>query len=75
MNKDKLNSVSKLLKSKMYVLVTETETILHTDFKTMTGVMQISALQQAKYNIDTLLKNLLGTPKKRATRAAPKRSR
>ena len=71
MNKNKLNSVKKLMRSKFYVLVTDTESVVHSSFAGMSGIMQLHALRSAKAVLDKLIKDqdkqLIVGPKKANT--------
>lgn len=56
----KLSSVRKLLRSRVYILITDKEAIVETDFEGLSGLMQIQALEEASTSILNFLKELKG---------------
>lgn len=57
MNKSKLRDAKRLLKSKVYVLVTEDETTLHGEFPNdFTKAMKLSAMTSARDSLSNLIK-------------------
>jgi cell division protein ZapA (FtsZ GTPase activity inhibitor) len=55
---NKLSSAAKLMKSKMYVLITERETIVESDFAGFDGIMQLHTLKMLERNIAKAVKQI-----------------
>lgn len=71
----KVSDAAKLLKSKTYILVTETEGILAGNFKGFDGVMKIHSLRMLTQKANELLDKLQATEKKGKTNGRNSRGR
>lgn len=55
MNNQKLQAIKSIIKSKLFIVVTDTESYLWGNMKNMEGIMAVNALRSVKAEITELL--------------------
>jgi hypothetical protein len=58
MNKSKLLASKALLKSKLFLLITNTDAYMYGDFDNLEGYLALNALRESKKKITEIIKNI-----------------